>query len=664
MTRYIYVLQLLTILISAPAHSAVMVFTGSGASTTYLTEQSLETARTSAEGAGKTIVVTSALTESQSNLSGPWPADRALEIKNGGSIANSTAFVVNGPFSAGLYQCFTGNGRVTFGTGSTSLVYSEWFGAKGDGATDDRSAFNAAIAAASPSKIPLQFLPKVYAFAGGIKVASSYVYLKGSYPASTYGPYPQGTTFKFTSGGAGSIGLTTLANPTDEQNPAFIYMENIAIDGCKVIDYGIRGGFFTNLTNVHITGCNVAGLHSKAGQATSYTHCSFNGNYDGVLIEDGAIGNTTQYFKQCVFRQNTRYGVNIIGTGAGSGSISMESPIFENNGGSGTNISGTVGMVHFSGVPYWESNDIALGTKGCNLRVNLNRLVSITGITQNNIVIDNGCFATSADTKIAIISSGTVYFNYCSNAFGDHLADQIILGTYAKAILFHSFDNYAMPLGVITIPNVNVINKDVSIPGQTDISPLNIIPGVEDFTVSVTFTPYDNDANIRTLLGSTVGGLNINIQGGSRLLNSLVIQHMGGAVVHVSSLPYVRLATPQHIIYTRKSGIGYVYQNGAFVDSFPDTTDYSTALQYIGAETYLRYPVNSTIYNIFILNTGVTPLQAQSIWDNGGMLVNGLTGLKLFMAHPIYTDNAAAIVGGLMKGQKYQTSTGQIMAVY
>lgn len=105
----------------------------------------LESARTSAEAVGKTIVVTTALTEAQSNITGAWPADRALKFENGGSIANSTAFTITSPFSAGLYQVFVGSGLIAFGSGSVQELHPEWWGAKADGVVDCSPAIQKAI---------------------------------------------------------------------------------------------------------------------------------------------------------------------------------------------------------------------------------------------------------------------------------------------------------------------------------------------------------------------------------------------------------------------------------------------------------------------------------------------------------------------------------------
>lgn len=101
----------LMLVMAGNVQAAILVMSQNGSHTTKLT---LEAARTAPEIANKTVVVTSALTQAQSNIDpAGWPSDRALRVEKGGSIANSTAFAINGPFEAGLYQVFTGAGAVT-----------------------------------------------------------------------------------------------------------------------------------------------------------------------------------------------------------------------------------------------------------------------------------------------------------------------------------------------------------------------------------------------------------------------------------------------------------------------------------------------------------------------------------------------------------------------
>ena len=122
---------------------AILVFSPNG---TYVTKPTLEAARTSADCAGKTVVVTTALTAAQSDITAAWPADRALEVKKGGSIANTAAFPILSPasFEAGEHLVFAGSpSTVTFPLGS--VVSVAWFGADLTGASDSSAAIQLAL---------------------------------------------------------------------------------------------------------------------------------------------------------------------------------------------------------------------------------------------------------------------------------------------------------------------------------------------------------------------------------------------------------------------------------------------------------------------------------------------------------------------------------------
>lgn len=149
MNKITYLLLLLCTLCATPVQSAILVFNGSGTSAVYTIKATMESARTAADCAGKTVVVTSALTQAQSNITGAWPLDRALEIKKGGSLLNSTAFTINGPFS-GVDGCFKGAGVVTFGAGSVTSVRPELWG---DTPSNNTVAVQRALAATAGAKI-------------------------------------------------------------------------------------------------------------------------------------------------------------------------------------------------------------------------------------------------------------------------------------------------------------------------------------------------------------------------------------------------------------------------------------------------------------------------------------------------------------------------------
>lgn len=75
-----------------------------------------------------------------------FPATMSITIENGGSIAlGDYNLTINGPFegSPGCFIC-NGTGAVTFSSGLVT-AHPEWWGAMGDGATDDTSALSAAF---------------------------------------------------------------------------------------------------------------------------------------------------------------------------------------------------------------------------------------------------------------------------------------------------------------------------------------------------------------------------------------------------------------------------------------------------------------------------------------------------------------------------------------
>jgi len=75
----------------------------------------------------------------------------ALEVPCGViySVASGKTLTINGPLKAGIYQIFSGDGSVVFGAGCGTEVRPSWFGVAGDGSTDDSTAFEKALLAAS-----------------------------------------------------------------------------------------------------------------------------------------------------------------------------------------------------------------------------------------------------------------------------------------------------------------------------------------------------------------------------------------------------------------------------------------------------------------------------------------------------------------------------------
>ena len=122
----IYRIVLLLLLAVTPCHAAILVLSANGS---YSQKATLSQAAADADTAGKTVVVTSALTAVQSNISSAtmhgWPADRTLRVVQGGSIGNTTTLRIPGPFEAGRYAVFNGAGMVCLGY--VPQIVREWF---------------------------------------------------------------------------------------------------------------------------------------------------------------------------------------------------------------------------------------------------------------------------------------------------------------------------------------------------------------------------------------------------------------------------------------------------------------------------------------------------------------------------------------------------------
>ncbi|MFA5340144.1 MAG: right-handed parallel beta-helix repeat-containing protein [Clostridia bacterium] len=76
-----------------------------------------------------------------------------FKIVNGAIISHGSYTVKIPNPDAGFYQWLSGSGAVTF-AGNVKEVYPQWFGANGDGSTDDTTAINAALASYKIVTIP------------------------------------------------------------------------------------------------------------------------------------------------------------------------------------------------------------------------------------------------------------------------------------------------------------------------------------------------------------------------------------------------------------------------------------------------------------------------------------------------------------------------------
>lgn len=131
------ILVILAVLFAGSAQAAILCESLNGGSP-YI-PASLSVAATSNSCQNTSVVVTSALSAVQSNISSAtlhaWPADRTLKISTGGSISNTTefAFVDSNKFETVIGYVFKGSGKIS----GLKETRAEYFGAVGNGNTDD-----------------------------------------------------------------------------------------------------------------------------------------------------------------------------------------------------------------------------------------------------------------------------------------------------------------------------------------------------------------------------------------------------------------------------------------------------------------------------------------------------------------------------------------------
>lgn len=194
------------------------------------------------------------------------PANITLKLERGGiiSVSNNVTLTINGDFEAGLYQVFscTATGKVIFGKGAVQKVYPEWWGAAGDGVTDDTAALNAAFTSGA-SRVLLTRAQ--YIFSNSLTIPSYFV-LAGAF---------SGTTLKLKANSTLSIDparigwCALLRNKTWTSTDYDIIIRNITLDGnSSNQSQNQHGIMFYNAQKCKIENCTVKNIKGFHGIST------------------------------------------------------------------------------------------------------------------------------------------------------------------------------------------------------------------------------------------------------------------------------------------------------------------------------------------------------------------------------------------------------------
>lgn len=247
------IFALLALLIASPSWSAILVQDPGGKLNPIA---SLYKAATDPATVGKTIVVTSALSAVQSNISTAtlhsWPANRPLRVEKGGSINPTTKF--------------SGLERAT----------PEMFGAKGDGTTDDTVSIQRAINA---GPCAVEFRAASYRINSTITLKTKVILVSNSNSVLVWGG---GASTMIDTPSTGVLEQAGIHGLQINSGTASTVLNLKSIYKCSFKD--IR--FTTNSTTSAVVSI---GVNTSGGVNTDGNRNSVMSNFDN-LLQDGSCG--------------------------------------------------------------------------------------------------------------------------------------------------------------------------------------------------------------------------------------------------------------------------------------------------------------------------------------------------------------------------------------
>ena len=245
-----------------------------------------------------------------------------------GAIVRPAAGVTvtfNGAFDAPLARIVDQSlaGFIAFGT--VTAIYPQWFGAKGDGISDDTAALNAAFAIANASVVVPAGNYKVLSNLNDPACAAIIGAGRGPDGATRFLPGPGVTQF---------LGLYALPIP----GPTLL--QNFWIDGSATtnatgikcgdtLTHNVWTGLFSNVRVSHFTGATGLGIRYADSLKAQFEYVQCNYNTMGMLCQTfGGSLPTYTAFHRCQFANNTTKGIKLI-TGE---VIVFDGCLFESNG--------------------------------------------------------------------------------------------------------------------------------------------------------------------------------------------------------------------------------------------------------------------------------------------------------------------------------------------
>ncbi|MBU4356627.1 MAG: right-handed parallel beta-helix repeat-containing protein [Proteobacteria bacterium] len=568
------------------------------------------------------------------------PANLTLKLAHGAvlTIATGKTLTINGPLEAGRYQIFSWNGTGTVAYGNlVPEVYPEWYGAIPDNSTDSVIYLQKALDTHT-----------VLHLGRGIYKITTELYPKEG--GTIYGEGPQSIIYRSTTAGGTHKGGLLPYN--------YVTLRNFTLRGSGAVYVGGADGIIVLYDN---GGWVSPGFVTARNQTDMTKWRGAHLNIENVIFENWAANGVEagpfSTINNVIVKNTLNEGMLLQGD-----HCQIINPTVLNTLGWGIDINASYTQV-LGGLVY-NCGDFSKYATDCGG-------IIIASHTQAAGTVGNKIIGTTVDTSDCF---GVLVYAPTSSDYS--LTDTTLADLTIKNVNAASTDVNAGAIGIVdnstsgtkvdrvqinnVIVDTTTVGHGISILGAKNINIDNyhiksvaakgifIYPGVGNFeginigkgTIK-TFGPHGIYAT---------GGTKLNIEGYNISGSTAVAAYQGILLTNVT-----KFNIGQGIIdldTTNGYGIFLTGSTGHGNISGANIANCLSAIYYDGTGDYVTVNGN----DLSDTNTNKVHL--------GGTRTNSRAYNNLGVELPTYADNAAALAGGLIAGDRYRTSTGAMMQVY